>query len=167
MLTLSSGERLHCRKVLRYHVPNKFTDPEGYARHLLFVLSIFRDECESKVAQPSSYSSKLREPGVIEVINNNKSLVEPLNDLVNDAFLNYRSDISPSWDPFSQQGNDDVANELSEINEQTEISGQDIDNRNNQAYSEAVSSQLQATILSDSEINSKIRSLNLKQRQII
>ena len=29
-----------------------------------------------------------------------------------------------------------------------------------------VSSQLQATILSDSEINSKIRSLNLKQRQI-
>ena len=39
-------------------------------------------------------------------------------------------------------------------------------NRNNQTYSEAVSSQLQAVILSDSEINSKIRSVNLKQRQI-
>ena len=46
------------------------------------------------------------------------------------------------------------------------ISGQDIDNRNNQTYSEAVSSQLQGTIISDSEINSIIRSLNLKQRQI-
>ena len=67
-------------------------------------------------------------------------------------------------------GNDDVENELSEINEQvakwTEISGQDINNRNNETYAEAVSSQLQATILSDIEINSKIRSLNFKQRQI-
>ena len=48
----------------------------------------------------------------------------------------------------------------------TEISGQDINNRNNETYAEAVSSQLQATILSDIEINSKIRSLNFKQRQI-
>ena len=77
-----------------------------------------------------------------------------------------KKDISPSWDPFSPQENDNVENELSEINEQTEISGQDIDNQNNQTYSEAVSSQLQATILSNSDINSKIRSLNLKQRQI-
>ena len=36
----------------------------------------------------------------------------------------------------------------------------------NQTYSEAVSSQFQAAILSDSEINSNIRSLNLKKRQI-
>ena len=50
---------------------------------------------------------------------------------------------------------DDVENELSENNEQAEISGQDIDNRNNQTPSEAVSCQLQATILTDSEINSK------------
>ena len=169
MLILSSGGRLHYRKVdlgLRYHVPNKFKGPEGYAHHLLFMFYLFRDECELKVGQPSSYSSKLGEPGVIEVINNNKSLVEPYNHLVNDAFLNYRSDISLSLDPFSQEENDDVENELIEINEQTEISGQVTDNRNNQTYSEAVSSQLQATIISDSEINSKTRSLSLKQRQI-
>ena len=108
----------------------------------------------------------MSEPGVIEVINNNKGLVEPYSDSVNVAFLIYRSDISPSWDPFSQKENDDAENESSEINEQKEISGQEIDNRNNQTYSEVVSSQLQAAILSDSEINSKIRSLNLKQRQI-
>ena len=81
-----------------------------------------------KVGQPSSYSSKLSKSGVIEVVNNNKRLIEPYSDLVNDTFENYRSDISPSWDPFSQQENDDVENELSEINEQTEIKGQDIDN---------------------------------------
>ena len=103
-----------------------------------------------KVGQPSSYSSKLSKSGVIEVVNNNKRLIEPYSDLVNDTFENYRSDISPSWDPFSQQENDDVENELSEINEQTEIKGQDIDNWNNQ------SSQLQATILSDSELIVKL-----------
>ena len=122
----------------------------------------FRDECKLKVGQPSSYSSKLREPGVIEVINKNKSLVKPYRDLVNDAFLNHRSGISHSWNPFSQQENDDVENELCEINEQAELSSQDIKNRNNQTYSEVVSSQVQAAILSDSEINSKIRSLKLK-----
>ena len=78
----------------------------------------FRDKCELKLGRPSSYSSKLSEPRVIEVINSNKSLVEPHSDLVNDAFLNCRSNISPSWDPFSQQENDDVENELSETNRQ-------------------------------------------------
>ena len=120
MLIIFSGERLHYRKVelvLRYHVPNKFKDPERYACHLLFIFYPFRDECELKVAQPSLFSSKLSEPGVIEVINNNKSLVEPCRDLVNVAFLNYRSNISPSWGLFSQQKNDDVENELSGINE--------------------------------------------------
>ena len=99
----------------------------------------FCDECELKVGQSSSYSSKLSKPGVIEVTNNNKSLVEPYSDFVYDVFLNYRSNISASWDPFPQQENDDVENELSEINEQTEISGQESDNQNNQTYSEAVS----------------------------
>ena len=66
----------------------------------------------------------MSEPEVIEVINNNKSLAESYSD-------NYGSEISPNWDPFSQQENDDVENELSEINWQTEISGQDIDHWNN------------------------------------
>ena len=58
------------------------------------------DECKLKVGQSSLYSSKLSEPEVIKVINNNKSLVEPYSDLENDTFLNYRSEISLSWDPF-------------------------------------------------------------------
>ena len=120
VLILSSGERLYHRKVelvLRYHVPNKLKDPEGYAHHLLSMFYQFCDECELKVGKPSSFSPKLSEPGVIEVINNNKNLVQPYRNLVNDAFLNYRSDISCNCDLFSQQENDDVENELSDINE--------------------------------------------------
>ena len=100
-------------------------------------------------------------------MNNNKSLVEPYSDLVNAAFLNYRADITPSWYPFSQQENEDLKNELCKIklNDQTEISCPDEENQNDENYSETVSSELHTTILSDSEINSKIRPLNFKQRQ--
>ena len=38
VLVLSLGEELHYRKVelvLRYHIPNKFKDPEGYVYHFL------------------------------------------------------------------------------------------------------------------------------------
>ena len=58
-LILSSGERLHYRKVelvLRCHVPNKLKDPDGYAYHLLFVLSISRS-VRVKGGQLSSYTS--------------------------------------------------------------------------------------------------------------
>ena len=134
VLILSLGKRLNYCKVelvLRYHIPNKYKDPEGYAHHLHFMLYPFRDEWELKVEQSLSYSSNVSEPEVIQVINNNKSLAESYSDLVSDAFVNYGSDISPNWDPFSQRENDDVENELSEINGQTEISGRDIDNWNN------------------------------------
>ena len=60
LLILSTGERLHYHHeelVLRYHVPNKFKEPESYAHHLLFMFYPFRDECELKLGQPPSYSS--------------------------------------------------------------------------------------------------------------
>ena len=95
-------------------------------------------------------------------------MVESYSDLVNAAFLYYRADITTSREPFSHQENEDVENELGEIelNDETEISCPDEENQINENYSETVSSELHATILSDSEINSKLRFLNLKQRQI-
>ena len=51
LLILSTGERLHYHQVeliLRYHVPNKFKEPESYAHHLFFMFYPFRDECELK-----------------------------------------------------------------------------------------------------------------------
>ena len=89
LLILSTGKRLHSRQVelvLRYHIPNKFKDPESYAHHLLFMFYPFPDKCGLKLGQPSSCSSKLNEPGVLDMVNYNKSLVEPYNDLIDAAF---------------------------------------------------------------------------------
>ena len=50
------------------------------------MIYLFRDECELKVGQPPSYSSKLNEPGVLDMVNYNKSLIELYSDLVDAAF---------------------------------------------------------------------------------
>ena len=70
--------------------------------------------------------------------------------------------------PFSQQKKEYVENGLCEIelNDQTEISCPNGENQTDENYSETVFSELHTAILSDSEINSKIRSLDLKQKQI-
>lgn len=98
--------------------------------HLLFIFFQFRGKCDIKVRQPPSYTSKLCKPWVLETINNRKSFVERYSDLVNDAFLNYRVDISPSWDPFSQQESEDVENELCgiELDEQAKRGCESDDN---------------------------------------
>ena len=54
-----------------------------------------------------------------------------------------------------------------ELNDQTEISCPAEENQTDENYSETVSSELHTIIPSDSEINSKVRFLNLKQRQIL
>ena len=82
------------------HVPNKFKEPESYAHHLLFMVYPFRDQCELKLGQAPSYASKLNELEVHDIISYNKSLVEPYSDLIDVDFLNYRSDIMPSWNTF-------------------------------------------------------------------
>ena len=44
---MSSKEKLKCRRikaVLRYHVPNLHKHPEKYARHMLFMFYLFRNE---------------------------------------------------------------------------------------------------------------------------
>ena len=93
---LFSGERLYYRKVelvLRYHVPNKLKDSEGYAHDLLFMFYPCRDDGELKVGQPQSYTPKLSKPGVLKIINDNKCMVKCYSDLANDVFLSYRVDI--------------------------------------------------------------------------
>ena len=83
-------------------------------------------------------------------------MVEFYSDLVNATFLNYRADITPSCDSFSQQENEDNENEFCqiELNNQTEISCPDEENQTDENYSETVFSELHTTILSHSEINS-------------
>ena len=67
--------------------------PKPIENDSIFMFYSFHDECKLKVGESSSYSSKLSEPRLIEVINDNKSLVEPYSDLVNDVFLNYQTSV--------------------------------------------------------------------------
>lgn len=71
-----------------------------------------RNEEQLKIGESDSYCAILQEPGVISIINENHSLVEPFGDLLDEAFLNFPLELQPSWDPFIQQDNDDVNSEL-------------------------------------------------------
>ena len=107
-IKLLSNENLKCCKipyVLQCYVQNKETIP---LLKLAFSYYPFRDEKEPLSGNPPTYASKLSEPGVIEVVNQNYSLVESFAAIVDVVFLRIHSDISSNMDPYSQQENDEV-----------------------------------------------------------
>ena len=96
---MGSKEKLKLRKekcVLRYHVPNPNKDAESYAHHLLCMFYPFRDE--SKLEVNGSYQTKLLEPGVLDIINQNKEIFEPFANKVEEAMLNFHQN-SRNIDP--------------------------------------------------------------------
>ena len=126
----------------------------------------FRDEKELLSGNPSTYASKLSEPGVIDLANQNYSLVEPFATIVDNAFLRLSSDIDNIMDPYGQQENDEVNDYLtediddseSEAFETIESHSRDVGNKN------LMSNELPA--IPDNIINENIRSLNMKQREV-
>ena len=81
---MSSKEKLKCRKIrhgLRYHTPNRHIQPEEYAHHLLMSYYPFRSESE---LLDNTYLEKLAQPGVVDIVNENKLKIEPYDDLVNE-----------------------------------------------------------------------------------
>ena len=96
-----------------------------------------------------------------------KSLVEPFSDIVDEAFFHFRSDLTPSWDPLLQKENDDVNCELLQmenIDEQSDDT-QSFDTLHPFSGYAATSTQI-INVLTDTDSSQKIRSLNLKQRQV-
>ena len=77
---------------------------------MLLMYYTFRDEKELLSGNPSTYASKLSEPGVIDLANQNYSLVEPFATIVDNAFLRLSSAIDNIMDPYGQQENDKVNN---------------------------------------------------------
>ena len=74
-------------------MPKKETSPEEYAHNMLFMYYPFRDEKVLLSENPPTYVSKLSEPGVIDVVNQNYSLFETFATIVDDAFLRISCDI--------------------------------------------------------------------------
>ena len=83
------------------YVLNKETKPEEYAHHTLFMYHPFRDEKELLSGNPPTYASKLSEPRVTDLVNQNYSLVEPFATIVDNVFLRLSSDIDNIMDPYS------------------------------------------------------------------
>ena len=160
---------MKCRKtpyVLQYYAPNKGTKPEEYAHHMLFMYYPFRDEKELLSGNPPTYASKLSEPGVIDLVNQNYSLVEPFATIVDNAFLRLSSDIDNIMDPYDQQENDEVNDYLtediddfeSEAFETMEAHSADVGNNN-------LMSNNMIPAIPNNIINEN-RSLNIKQREV-
>ena len=110
-------EKLHCRKakaVLRYHQPSPTKHIEQYADHLL--LSFYPFRVEEQLKSPpftSSYVMQLQKPGVMDIINRNRFVIETFSKIVEEALANLTAHLT-NPDAFSQQENDKVQVELLE-----------------------------------------------------
>ena len=100
----------------------------------------------------------------MEIINRNKLAFEPDGDLVEVVLQNYQSDVVHNQDAFGQQENEEV-NEMSYQRECNEY-GDENEHREPEDSSHETFTCKVNNLLSDSEINSHVRSLNKKQRDI-
>ena len=157
---MSSKQKIKCRKiraVLRYHVPNRHKYPEKYAHHLLFMYYPFRAESE---LLENTCLEKLSKPGVLDIVNENKHRIEPFDDLVNEAFRNYRAELNTNLDAFAQQENEEVEDFLCQQN----LDEEEFEDDTSSGLSTSISER--PCVLSDGEINRQICSLNTKQREM-
>ena len=160
----NSKEHVKLRKekcVLKHHTPNPNAQPEAYAHHLLFLYFPFRIEAELNATLSGTYSEKLSEGGVLDVINANKAMCEPYGDVVDEAFLHFNT-VSRGLDPNAERENDDV---LDELFEQRIDDGQSMDDEDIFIGASVANVHVQP-IISDDKLHEKIRSLNIKQRAV-
>ena len=166
---MSSKQKLKRRKVrvvLRYHVPNANRNAEGYAHHMLFSFYPFRDEEDLKhLLFSGTYLEKLQQPEVFSLVHRNNKIMEPFSEFVDAAFLNISEYVRNRQDPFSQQENEDIEDEIREtvdgilVNEDPAEDAMPLE-------SAFQTQNTRSILIQDEELNSKIRSLNEKQREI-
>ena len=95
---MTSKEKLKCRNVkkdLRYHQPSPNRDTEKLVNHMPFSFYPFRTE-EYLMLPPitGTYFEKLQEPGVLDVINRKRDMMEPFSDVVDEVLLNLQSNLN-------------------------------------------------------------------------
>ena len=132
---------------------------------MLFTYYPFGDEKVLLSGNPPTYASKPSETWVVDLVNQNYSLVEPFATIVDNKFLRLSSDIDNIMDSYGQQENDIVNDYLTEEIDDSESQAfqtmeahsADVENNN------LMSNKLPA--IPDNIINEHIRSLNMKQRE--
>ena len=158
---MNSNERMQCRKVrrvLRYHTPNKYSFPEKYAHHLLFLFFPFLSEKEHLGRHLSTFQGKLAESGVFDIIDNNRQKFKPYAVMVDRAYENLNLEFVDNQDAHKQTENDETGQPIySEDTEPTEQSSQ-VHELN------LAPVDFMPKIPTDDKIAANIRSLNKKQR---
>ena len=102
----------------------------------------------------------------MDITSRNKAIMEPFSEIVDQALSNLRSDVT-NPDSFSQQENDEVQAELAAvINDILEDESLTYDAVLLHDTSVNMPSNTAPVLIPDSEINSKVRSLDQKQREL-
>ena len=70
------------KSVLIYHVPNPDKRPEKYAHHMLFIFYPFQKESDLCSVESGTHMKTLGDPGVKNIVNENKLKFEPFAELV-------------------------------------------------------------------------------------
>lgn len=98
--------------MLSYHQPSTHESLEQYTHNFLLAFFTFCNKEHLKSLPFSGTGNqKLQEPGVIEIVCRNKTLIEPKGEIVDRASSNLRSDLTNA-DACSQQENEEVKGEL-------------------------------------------------------
>jgi len=159
---MNSKEKLKCRKVrsvLRFPPQNKNLNPERYAHHLLMCYYPFRSEEELKL---ETYMEKLIQPDVLHIVNENKMIVEPYGDMVDEALENLVIDFAQhNLDAYAQQENDEVEEDIDFSRIQDDDEEQEV-----QSNSNPRTLPMRIFVVSDDQLSQDIRSLNDVQRCI-
>ena len=155
---MSPNEKLKCktlRVILRYHEPNPDKYPEKYAHRLLFTFYPFRNEDNLKL--DGCCFAKLKQSGVLDIINLNRQKLNPHSELVNNALLNLQTDVRSTRD-FNHENYEIEQNVLNCVDSLCEdeypLSENTVMN----------TSEIPLVVL-DEEFNEHIRFLNKKQRE--
>ena len=115
---------------------------------------IFRDEADSKVGIPLSYTNKTAEPGVIGISNTNIALTEPYSDDVDEAWLQYSQTEMNNSEATENEETQNIC--LNETFDQSTQNNETTDVSIPHPYS----------LLSDDEVAANIRFLNVQQTQV-
>ena len=109
---MSRKETMKCRKlraVIRFHTPNKTTEPEKYFHHLLMCYLPWRKESDM-VEEGNTYSSEFDSPPVKLIVQLNKERFEPFAEAVDEALEFVRNNsqytvYGKRFDAFNKQEN--------------------------------------------------------------
>ena len=119
----------------------------------------FCQEEELKCSSPGFYFV------VMNVINRNKSIMEPYNDMIEEALSNLHSEILNS-DPFGRRENDDVQEELANGNNLLDDFENVLDETIFSDEISSLSNYATPTLTRDPELDTMIKSLNDKKHAL-